>query len=449
MTPNPLRNPQPDPQRDPQRTSTPILHSHAHANRGFAPAAIASAVVAFFGLAGCTSTGSLFGTDKIDYRTEAVKTRPLDVPPDLSQLARESRYQPVGGSVTASSAAAVVPGTAGTSATTAAAGPQATAGATGAAGAAAASVAVGKLDNVRIERAGQQRWLVVMKETPEQLWPKVKAFWEKTGFTLTLDNPQAGLMETNWSENRAKLPNDVVRNLLGSLARNLFDTGERDLFRTRLERATDGSVEIYVSHRGIEEVLGGPLRDQTSWRPRASDTELEAEMLARLMLALGRAQGAPTAATGTAGADGTARPVPQALATATAAVAGAPVPTARARITGGSERASMEVDEPFERAWRRVGLVLDRGGFTVEDRDRSSGIYYVRYADPKSAGQEEPNFFARVFGGAKDPQTPVRYRIVLKATGNKTNVDVLTSDGGTASGENGQRIIARLTDDLK
>jgi outer membrane protein assembly factor BamC len=384
----------------------------------------AAAVVVLLGAGACTSSGSLFGDDKVDYRNEAVKTRPLDVPPDLSQLSRESRYQPVGGAVTASAAAAAAASAAG--------------GIAAAPGAVTPSVALAKLENMRIERSGQQRWLVVSQQTPEQLWPKVKNFWERTGFTLTVENAAAGFMETNWSENRAKLPNDVVRNLLGSLARNLFDTGERDLFRTRLERNGDGSVEVFVSHRGIEEVVSGAFRDTTVWRPRPSDPALEAEMLARLMLALAPAQ-----------AEAAARPAPQALAAASAAVAAAPAAAARARATGSNERAAMEVDETFDRAWRRVGLVLDRGGFTVEDRDRASGVYFVRYSDPTSAGQDEPNFFARVFGGAKDPQTPVRYRIVLKGAGAKTSVEVRASDGGTTTGENGQRIIARLVEDLK
>lgn len=399
-------------------------------SRSPALTATATAALALL-LAGCTSTEGLFGGEKVDYRTEAVKGRPLEVPPDLTQLARDSRYQPVGGTgnaVTASSAASApsaVPTAAGT--------------------AVATPVAQGKVDNVRVERAGQQRWLVVTQRTPEELWPKVKSFWEQNGFTLTLDNPQVGVMETNWSENRAKLPDDVVRNVLGRLMKNLYDTGERDLFRTRLERVGDGSVEIYVSHRGIEEVLTGPARESTSWRVRASDPDLEAEMLARLMLAI--APG-PTAAAATAEAP--ARPASAAVAAAAGTVSAAAQPPARARATAsGTDRASMEVDESFDRAWRRVGLVLDRGGFTVEDRDRASGVYYVRYSDPKAAGQDEPNFFARVFGGAKDPQTPVRYRIVVKAAGAKTNIDVLTSEGGTASGENGQRIIARLVEDLK
>lgn len=380
--------------------------------------AVAVAAAAALGLAACTSNEGLFSSDTVDYRTEAVKGKPLDVPPDLSQLSRESRYQPIGGTVSAAAAASAPP--------------------PGAAAAPAANVALARLgSDMRIERAGQQRWLVVMKQTPEQLWPKIKAFWERAGFTLTLDNAPAGVMETNWSENRAKLPNDAIRNLLGRLLANVYDTGERDQFRTRLERAGDGAVEVTISHRGIEEVFSAASRDQTTWRGRASEPGLEAEMLARLMLTLG------------AGAEAPARPASAAVAAAVAAVASAPQAAARARATSAGERASMELDEPFDRAWRRVGLVLDRGGFTVEDRDRAAGIYFVRYSDPKVAGQEEPNFFARVFGGAKDPQTPVRYRLVLKGSGNKTTIDVLTSDGSTGVGDNGQRIIARLVNDMR
>jgi outer membrane protein assembly factor BamC len=399
-------------------------------------ATVALAAALACGLTACTSTGSMFGDDKVDYRTEAVKTKPLDVPPDLSQLARESRYQVVGGAVTASAAAAG--SAAGAAAAAAAAGP------------AAPAVALDRLQNLRIERAGQQRWLVVGQQSPEQLWPKVKEFWEKTGFTLTVENPQAGFMETNWSENRAKLPNDALRNLLGNLVRNLYDTGERDQFRTRLERTSDGNVEIFVSHRGIEEVVGGAFSDQARWRARPSDADLEAEMLARLMLALApQAQSVPSSPSATPAAGGARAATAPALSAATAAVAAAPQAPARARAIGGDGRARMEVDEAFDRAWRRVGLVLDRGGFTVEDRDRAAGLYYVRYSDPKAAGQDEPNFFARVFGGAKDPQTPVRYRLALKGEGAKTTIDVLTSDGGTAVGENGQRIVERLVNDLR
>jgi outer membrane protein assembly factor BamC len=402
-------------------------------------AAVASACAASL-LAACNSTEGLLSGDKVDYRTAGASTKPLDVPPDLSQLARESRYQPQGGVVSA--AAATTAGGTGAAQSPAAGATPLASGA-----AAPATVALTQSGEVRIQRAGQQRWLAV-KQTPEQLWPQLRSFWEKNGFTLALDNAPAGLMETNWSQNRAKLPADVFRNSIGRLLGTLYDTGERDLFRTRVERTPEGS-EIYLSHRGVEEAMQGAQRDTLSARLRPSDPELEAEMLARLMLALGAVTSpgtAAVAATGSAAAGAGA-----AVSAAAAAVRmPAPDPSARARALVAAGQTEMEVDEPFDRAWRRVGLALDRGGFTVEDRDRASGLYYVRYVDPKTAGQEEPGFFARLFGTAgKDSFAPVRYRIALKGAAVKTSVSVQTSAGAADTSENAKRIVAQLINELK
>ncbi len=412
-------------------------------------AAVASACAASL-LAACNSTEGLLSGDKVDYRTAGASTKPLDIPPDLTQLARESRYQPQGGVVSAAAANAAGPGA--TSAVAAPLGAAATSSSGGspapstAGSVQSASVALAQVGDVRILRAGQQRWLVV-KQTPEQLWPQLRNFWEKSGFTLALDNAPAGLMETNWSQNRAKLPADVFRNTIGRLLGNVYDTGERDLFRTRVERSEEGS-EIYLSHRAVEELMMGAQRDTLGARVRASDPELEAEMLARLMLALS-GDAVPTAASAASG--GRASTTGAALAATTAAVRmPASDSTARARAVVVAGQTEMEVDEPFDRAWRRVGLALDRGGFTVEDRDRASGLYYVRYVDPKTAGQEEPGFFSRLFGtGSKDSFAPVRYRIALKGAANKTGISVQTSAGAADTSDNAKRIVAQLINELK
>lgn len=379
-----------------------------------APCALAAAAF----LSGCTLLGDgLFSGDKVDYRGATVNAKPLEVPPDLTQLARESRYQPQGGVVSAS--------TAGTPATPAAAG-------AAAAGAAApATVALTAQGDVRVERAGQQRWLVV-GQTPEQLWPLVKAFWEERGFTLEVADAQLGVMETNWSENRAKLPSDAVRNTIGRLLKNLYDTGERDRFRTRIERTPTGS-EIYITHRGAEEAWADQRQETTAWRARPNDPQLEAEMLSRLMVKLagGPAEQARTAVAAAAPASG-----PAAMA-------------APARTTPGNTATSLVVDEPFDRAWRRVGLALDRGGFTVEDRDRASGLYYVRYVDPKSVGQDEPGWWSRLFGNKANPGAAQRLRIAVKGSGDKTTVSVQKPTGEPELGENAQRIVGLLMGELR
>jgi outer membrane protein assembly factor BamC len=362
-------------------------------------------------LAGCGSIGG----DSTDYRSTVVRQQPLDVPPDLTQLARESRYQSQGGVVSA--AAANAP-----------AAPRAAAQAPG-----APAVALTTAGDLRIERSGQQRWLVA-SQPPEQLWPQLRPFWEGRGFQIAMEDAKAGVIETNWAENRGKLPKDVVRNVLGRLAGNLFDTGERDQFRTRLERVDLGGgkvgTEVFISHRGIEEAVISPTGarddDSTRWKLRPSDPQLEAEMLARLMVALGGVRDEPAAR---------------------AVVAAAPEAPSRARLV--VDGTALEIDEAFDRAWRRVGLALDRGGFTVEDRDRTLGLYYVRYIDPKSIGKEEPGFWSRLFGNTDNPLEVRRFRVVVRANGAQTVVAILDAAGNVDKGETGKRVASQLFTELR
>ncbi|HNT37592.1 MAG TPA: outer membrane protein assembly factor BamC [Rubrivivax sp.] len=355
-------------------------------------------------LAGCSAIDGLLSSNTVDYRAQAVKPKPLEVPPDLTQLAGDPRYASPGGVISASAAQQA---------------PQLLP----AGSPAAASVAPAVLGTVRVEKQGHLRWLVA-QATPEVLYPEIKTFWEERGFRLTTDNPQAGVMETDWVENRAKLPNDLIRSTLGRLIDRLYDSGERDRFRTRLERGAEGT-EIYITHRGLEEVYTTTLKDSTGWTPRDNDPQLEAELLTQLLSALGARE--PAAAR--------------------AEVAAAPEVPARARAL--ATPATLEVDDPFDRGWRRVGLALDRSGFTVEDRDRSAGIYYVRYVDPKTAGVDEPNFFARLFGAKGPNRDPVRYRVLVKSAGEKSVVSIQDAAGAAETSETAKTIVARLISELR
>lgn len=354
-------------------------------------------------LGGCSTFTELTSGDRIDYRSGAAKTNPLEVPPDLTPLTKDSRYLPQAGAISANAL-------------------QQGAGKPSSPG---QSVALNQSADVRIERSGNQRWLV-SSHTPEQLWPLVKQFWLDRGFTIGTETPEAGVLETDWAENRAKLPNDLIRNTLGRLIDSLYSTGERDKFRVRLERTKTGT-EIYLSHKGLEEVLTGDrVRDgSTAWAQRAPDADLEAEMLTRLMISLGVREEAARSA----------------VASTTAPAA------AKARVLAG-DAAALQVDDTIERAWRRVGLALDRSGFTVEDRDRAQGIYFVRFVDAKEAAKDD-SFFARLFS-SKDAVNPLsRYRIVVTADGTNTRVSVQNSQGQPDNSANAQKIVALLVDELK
>ncbi|MEN9886389.1 MAG: hypothetical protein RL758_967 [Pseudomonadota bacterium] len=348
-------------------------------------------------VAGCST---VFEGDKIDYKS-AGKAPSLDVPPDLSKLTVEGNYvAPASGSVSATGyqaqASVVVP--------------------------AATSIVA----DVRIERLGNQRWLVVSRN-PEQLWENVKSFWIDNGFILLQEDRNLGIMETDWAENRAKIPQDVIRNTIGKVLDSLYSTSERDKFRTRMERAPGGGTEIYISHRGMQEISTGPKsNEQIIWTPRATDPELEVEFLRRMMIRLGVT-------------------AEQAKSVTAAAVA---KPSSQISTVGGQP--ALQVREGFDKAWRRVGLSLDRSGFTVEDRDRSQGLYFVRYQEHTvTSPQKDDGFFSRWFSANPKPKAPVKYRIQVKSAAESSTVTVLNQAGQPETSPAATQILQLLAADLK
>lgn len=368
---------------------------------GFA-ACVASAAV----MTGCGITETINERGKIDYKS-ATKTAgtSLEVPPDLTNPRSDERFGiPAGaeprtfsGYQRGQQAAPRAP---------------------------TEHNVLPKVAGARIERAGDQRWLVIDRPA-EEVWPVVRDFWQESGFVIQTELPSAGVMETDWAENRAKIPTDIIRSTIGKVFDNLYSTSERDKFRTRLER-TGTATEVYISHRGMEEVYTTQSRDQTVWQPRAVDPGLEAEFLNRLMLKF-----APQA--------------PEAARAGTAASTGSG--GQRAQLIKGAEGSRVEIAEGFDRAWRSVGLALDRGGFTVEDRDRSKGVYFVRYIDPEiealSGGR--PGLLSRIFSsGDRPPASSRQYQVQVAARGEQSVVTALTRDGQPVTSEADVKIVARM-----
>ncbi|WP_076997290.1 outer membrane protein assembly factor BamC [Variovorax sp. KK3] len=356
--------------------------------------------LALLALVASLAACSVLESDKIDYKS-AGKAPSLEVPPDLTQLSRENRYAIPGNAVSANAFQA------------------------GAANAPSIPTAVVNLGDVRMERSGTQRWIVVNRPA-DQLWEPVKDFWQESGFLLTTDQRNLGIMETDWAENRAKLPQDIIRGTLGKLVDAIYSTGELDRFRTRIERNAAGGTEIFVSHRGMQEVYTNTRQDQTVWQPRPSDPELETEFLRRLMVKLGVSQEQSKQV----------------------ALAQGSAPAARtARVATIDGQPAVQINEGFDRAWRRVGLALDRTGFTVEDRDRTSGVYFVRYVTP-NPDKKEPGFFSKIFSSSKT-EAPLKFRILVKSQGEASTVSVQNEGGAADTSANAQRIVQVIADDLK
>lgn len=381
------------------------MNRFANSARQLTPLLCVATLICF--LSGC----SALEESKIDYK-RATQARTLEVPPDLTQLRRDSRYQ-VSASNSASGMAAAS-GSMGRSAND-------------------AGTATNQAGSARIERSGSQRFLIVQRNA-DSVWEPLREFWKDNGFALSLDQPELGIMETDWAENRAKLPQDFIRRTLGKVFDSFYSTGERDRFRTRVERTANG-LEITITHRGLAEIYTTNAKDATAWTPRAADPELEIEFLRRLMLRLG-------------GQDQTAGSSTNKAAISVSAAAPSASLPSDVKVIKLNNLPAIEIRDGFDRAWRRVGVAIDRTGFTVEDRDRAQGMFFVRYAPPGTSGKE-PGFFAKLFTSDKAIPTLAKYRIAVTSKGDVSTVQVQGADGMPETSANAERIIKLLSDEIK
>jgi len=363
-------------------------------------------------IAGCGGDSAL-KNKTVDYKSAAQQTTPpLEVPPDLPTPTTSDRYSvpdaPGKGTATYSEYSQEKP-----------------------ARAAQQQGVLPVAEGAQLERAGTQRWLVV-DQSPDAVWPVLKEFWQQQGFIIATDNPEAGFMQTDWAENRAKIPQGWVRNLLGKVSDQVYATPERDRYRTRIERGTKpGTTEIYITHRGAYEVYvaDANLRQtgKTMWQPMPPDPDLEAEMLTRLMVKFGVKQ---------------------------------EIAAARIKDTKFEPRAVLSKGEggvpvltltdDFDHGWRRVGLSLDRLGFTVQDRDRKAGTYFVRYVNPGSVPKDSSFLSKLAFWDTDVPAGKAAdYRISVVGAGTTTRVTVVGTDGKPMSSEVAGRILTVLQEDLK
>ena len=338
-------------------------------------------------------------------------------------------------------------------------------------------------EGMKIVKAGAQRWLVV-NAPAEKIWPVIRDFWLDMGFAVKKENPETGVMETEWIKQEdlkvdadKKGPLDKVDAWFDSLASGTIN---RKKFRTRLDQGLqEGTTEIYMTHRSLDGAPDdGKERIRTPWgmvdngfrsepknqlesKTDSKDDELDAELLRRLMVKLGVA-------------DKKAKEI-----------IAAPINQKRAEIKKEADgSSSLEIQDPFDRAWRRVGLALDIIGFVIEDKDRSNGIYFVKYADvdidngPKkkkgvldslmfwgdddkkdkqdkdtSQNKDKPLSEKLKFWGGSDkektnPEKQYRIKIVSVDNGG-SQVVIEYQDGKRNNSSTANRIISLLYDQLK
>ena len=371
--------------------------------------AIAVALVAT-ALAGCSTLQELspFESKRVEYKS-AQSGPALEIPPDLTPPKFDDRYKAGTATlsgVNAANRSAVLSGAGGV---------------------------LPAVSGMKIERAGTERWLVV-PGTAEATFPRIREFWSSMNMNLVLDDSRIGLMETDWQENRARIPQDIIRRTIGKVLDSVYSSGTRDKYRTRIERGTSNTTEIYISHRGMEENnVGTSSNPIFRWEFRKPEPEYEAEILSRMMQYLG----APR--------EEASQIVKTALAPAAVAAR-----IDQSQIVTAGNVSTLAINDSFDRSWRRVGLALDRVGFTVVDRDRTAGTYFVRYADPDMIARNEPGILDKLkFWSTDTKDTVEQYRITVVEASGKTTVAVLDKSGKADNTPVGTRIVTLLHEQLR
>lgn len=362
-------------------------------------------------VAGCSSSGGYFSTKDKAYRSQREAADNLEIPPDLSSGAISDEMTIPGGASTSYS--------------------DYSSGQTGSGSGTAKLVrdqVLPEFEGIAVKRDGDQRWLVI-DASPSDVWYKVVEFWRKNGLLLVEQDPAIGVMTTDWLESRADIKQGVITEFLRKALDSVYSSATRDRFRVRLEEGeTPGTTELYLTHQGMVEELVKDVAgqaDTTYWTPRPNEPETEAAMLRSLMLYLGVSE-----------------------AQTEQSLAKSEPKKARSELIEQGEAVELLIHERFSRAWRLTGVALDRVGFAVEDRNRSEGIYYVRY-HPMD-GKKKKGFFAKLaFWRDDDIEDQSQYQIRLVEQADDTQVTVSNLEGKRLYNKTAIRLLTLLHEQIR
>lgn len=287
-----------------------------------------------------------------------------------------------------------------------------------------------KLEDIRVQRDGDQRWLVI-KGSPDDVWGRVVDFWQNSGILMVEQDPSVGVMVTDWVENRADIKSDFITDTVRQFFDGAYTASTRDQYRVRIERGDNDAVELFLTHRGMQEKLVSSTGSETEravWIPRATDHGLEAEMLRRLMVHLGVANQKASSSLAKKGVSA----------------------SSRSKLNHGRDQVSLSVNEELPRAWRLTGVALDRVGFAVEDRSRSEGIYFVRYNDPMKEN-EDPGLLSKLafWQEEKNIDKENRYQVKLNPDGELTRIVILNKAGARDNSPTAVRILTLLHEQMR
>lgn len=385
-------------------------------------------------VAGCGTSSPT----KVDYKSDSKsKEVSLAVPPNMLEESADQRSLPPQGGATSLSALQQVQQAAPPT-----------------------DAVVPAVSGMHIQRDGTESWLVIDGRKPAEIWPQVRRFWQEQGFLLVVDQRDKGVMETDWNETHPQINDGLIRSVISKAMGNSYVTAERNKYRTRLDTAPNGGTYVFISQKGMREALTGPNNDSSKWESKPNDPALETEYLKRLMAVLAQNElraknGEPPIAniSDTPPPPKDKKGGADASKAAAAAIAAQNVARSSSQGTDASDAGAVPSEvtlgEPYDRSWLRVGLALDRANFTVDDRDRAKGLYFVRYVDPKDLSAAEQGFWSQLFHGKKEKQAK-QYRVNVKAlTQDQTRIAIVDDAGAIDASPAARQIMGLLVNQLR
>ena len=263
-----------------------------------------------------------------------------------------------------------------------------------------------EITQARIKREESIRWLEI-DLPPADVWLAVRDFWLNQGFTLEIELPEAGIIETGWQQDRTQVLGTGLTRYLDIALERINDTGIRHRFRTLIEPGdTPGSTSVFVAFRGIKQEQNG------DFTPLEVDVTREAEMLRRLLLSF--------------------RLPEESVATLEQF-------EQQTIVNDLYEKNAhiLVILRGRDQAWRRLQLALDRSGFTVTDSDFASGNIVLLLAEPAKDPDSE-GLLDVLF--SSDDEAATSYEVVLQVRyDNENTTQIIAPDG-----DEGVAIIDRI-----
>ncbi|MCC5809189.1 MAG: outer membrane protein assembly factor BamC [Ectothiorhodospiraceae bacterium] len=269
---------------------------------------------------------------------------------------------------------------------------------------------------MRVRRSGETRWLEVSAQ-PEQVWTWLNSFMADSGIPVLRESESLGVVETEWLARPIGLSGGVFMPVSAD-----EEAPVREQYVFRLEPGGQrGRTAVYVAHRQA-------VADNGGWVPQRADRGRESEALRTFMTYVGVRE-----------------------AEATRQLATAPQDEFTRFETLDDGQLTLLVAEPFLQGWRRVGLALDRAGFTVEDRDRSSGRYLVRYDPAAEAERQRRGFFSRLafWRDREEELEPGTYAYLVRSDAGSTRVAIATEEGDEVSDALAERLLTLVEEQLR